>query len=75
MSKWRTYSTTGYTHDVAQDQASAGGVHRHQIRWMPGTGWQHRIVQCNGRHRAYGPVTAWPEYLDAEAAYATALQA
>jgi hypothetical protein len=48
---WNTYRTTGYTHDVANDQASAGGVHHHQIRRTK-RGWQKRIVQVNGMHSA-----------------------
>lgn len=54
---WNTYFTTGYCHDVAQDQRSAGGVHHHQIRRTK-NGWQHRTEQSNGRHRAFGPVSA-----------------
>jgi hypothetical protein len=54
---WNTYRTTGYTHDVAQDQRSAGGVHHHQIRRTK-SGWQKRIKQSNGDHTSYGPVTA-----------------
>jgi len=50
---WNTYAATGYTHDVARDQASAGGVHLHQVRRAK-SGWQTRIVQSNGSHRAYG---------------------
>ena len=51
---WNIYRTTGYTHDVAQDQRSAGGVHHHEVRRTK-TGWQTRICQSNGRHTAYGP--------------------
>ncbi len=54
---WNTYKTTGFTHDVANDQASAGGVHHHQVRKTK-TGWQKRIYQSNGRHGAHGPVEA-----------------
>lgn len=54
--KWNTYRCTGYTHDVADDQRSAGGVHLHQVRRGP-RGWQTRICQSNGGHFAYGPVT------------------
>ena len=54
---WQTYATTGYTHDVAQDQRSAGGVHLHQVRHTR-DGWQTRICQSNGGHVAYGPVEA-----------------
>lgn len=53
---WNTYRTTGYTHDVAQDQRSAGGVHHHQIRKTK-SGWQKRIEQSNGRWTAAGPAT------------------
>jgi len=69
---WNTYRTTGYTYDVAQDQASAGGVHHHQIRKTKG-GWQKRIRQSNGRHTAFGPVSSMAA-ADGEAAYATAKQ-
>lgn len=55
--RWNTYATTGYTHDVANDQASAGGVHLHQVR-RSRRGWQKRVVQSNGNHRAAGPVLA-----------------
>lgn len=46
--------TRGYTYDVAQDQASAGGVHHHQVRKTK-AGWQTRILQSNGTHSAAGP--------------------
>lgn len=52
-SVWNTFQTRCYTHDVANDQASAGGVHLHQVRKGP-AGWQTRICQSNGRHTAYG---------------------
>lgn len=55
-STWNTYATTCYTHDVANDQRSAGGVHHHQVRLSDGQ-WQVRICQTNGRHKSYGPVT------------------
>jgi hypothetical protein len=67
---WNTYRTTGYTHDVANDQASAGGVHHHQIRRTK-KGWQKRICQSNGSHRAYGPVTTVDD-ATGEAMFATA---
>ena len=54
--KWTTYAVTAYTHDVANDQRSAGGIHVRQVRQLK-TGWQIRICQRNGRHVAYGPVT------------------
>ncbi len=50
---WNTYRTTGYTHDVGNDQRSAGGVHHHQVR-LTKAGWQYRIVQSNGNHRSIG---------------------
>lgn len=53
-STWNTYRTTGYTHDVANDQRSAGGVHHHQVRLAPSGAWQYRILQTNGRHRSIG---------------------
>jgi hypothetical protein len=70
--KWNTYATTGYTHDVANDQASAGGVHLHQVR-KTSFGWQIRICQSNGRHQSYGPVSPIDD-ADGEANYATAQQ-
>jgi len=54
-SKWNTYYVGGYTHDVANDQSSAGGVHLHQIRKTT-KGWQKRICQSNGNHRSYGEI-------------------
>lgn len=69
---WHTYRTTCYTHDVAQDQASAGGVHHHQIR-RTRRGWQTRICQSNGRHTSYGPVFAISD-AEGEAHHATAEQ-
>jgi hypothetical protein len=53
---WNTYARRGYTHDVANDQASAGGVHLHQVRWNKAGWWERRILQSNGRHSASGPV-------------------
>ena len=52
--KWTTYRTTGYTHDVANDQLSAGGVHLHQVRRNRNV-WQTQICQTNARHISYGP--------------------
>lgn len=52
---WNTYRTTGYTHDVANDPSSQGGVHHHQVR-LTKSGWKYRICQSNGKHTAYGPV-------------------
>lgn len=54
-SKWNTYHVSGYTHDVANDQSSAGGVHLYQIRKTK-KGWQKRICQSNGKHQSYGKV-------------------
>jgi hypothetical protein len=64
MTKFRTFTTvltSCYTHDVAQDQASAGGVHLHQIRKAK-DGWRKRIVQSNGRWTAYGPTEVISAY-------------
>jgi len=55
MQEWNTYRTTGYTHDVANDQKSAGGVHHYQVRKL-NSGWQKRICQTNGSHCSFGPV-------------------
>lgn len=68
---WNTYATRGYTHDVANDQASSGGVHHHQVRKAK-SGWQKRIVQSNGKHSAYGPVEPVSD-AEGEAAFETAL--
>lgn len=68
---WNTYSIVGFSHDVANDQASAGGVHLHQVRRHAHGGWQHRICQSNGRHQAYGPVESI-SVEDGEAKFATA---
>lgn len=59
MKTWNTYKTTCYTHDVAQDQRSAGGVHLYQVRKTK-SGWQERILQSNGRHEASGPIQNIP---------------
>lgn len=67
---WNTYAVSGYTYDVANDQASAGGVHVHEVR-KGRAGWQKRICQSNGRHEAYGPVTPIDD-AEGEALYATA---
>lgn len=53
---WTTYAIRGYTHDVANDQASAGGAHLHQVRRTRSGHWQARIRQSNGRHSAAGEV-------------------
>ena len=53
-STWNTYRMTGYTHDVANDQLSAGGVHLYQVRRIRNGGWQTRICQSNGCHVSYG---------------------
>ena len=47
--------STWNTYDVTNDQRSAGGVDLHQVRRAK-AGWQTRICQSNGRHRACGPV-------------------
>lgn len=46
-----TYRSTGYSHDVADDQASAGGVHDHCVRSTM-SGFFKVIVQSNGNHQA-----------------------
>jgi len=51
-SSWNTYRTSGYTYDVANDQASAGGFHLKQVRLHKGA-WQYRICQSNGTHQSY----------------------
>jgi hypothetical protein len=68
---WNTYITTAYTHDVAQDKRSQGGVHHHQVRKSKTGFWLHRILQANGKHEALGPVHAIPE-AEGEAHFATA---
>jgi len=70
---WNTYRMTGYTHDVANDQASAGGVHYHEIRRSDSGGWQYRVCQSNGRHSAYGPVEVISDE-DGEARFEAAKQ-
>lgn len=69
---WNTYATRGYTFDVANDQASSGGVHHHQVR-KTSKGWQKRICQSNGMNVAYGPVSPIGE-AEGEALFATAEQ-
>ena len=69
---WNTYYVGGYTHDVANDQSSAGGVHLYQVRKTK-SGWQQRIEQSNGRHSAFSPVIPIDEQ-DGEAKFATAQQ-
>lgn len=71
-STWNTYAIAAYTYDVANDQASAGGVHCHQVRKTE-SGWQTRIRQGNGRHVSFGPVSPISE-ADGEAHFATAQQ-
>lgn len=71
-STWNTYRITGYTYDVANDQASAGGVHEHQVRRTK-SGWQTRILQSNGRHSSFGPVSPLSD-AEGEALFATAQQ-
>lgn len=70
---WNTYATTCYMYDVANDQASAGDLHLHQIRWHRQHGWQTRICQSNGRHSAYGAVSP-AEDAEGAAMFATAQQ-
>ncbi len=60
--KWNTWKTVGYSYDVAQDQASAGGVHHHQIK-LGKAGWMSRICQSNGNHESHGPVVPIPAAL------------
>lgn len=67
---WTVYATTGYTHDVANDQRSAGGVHHHEVRRTK-RGWQTRVCQSNGRHTSYGPVRDIDD-AEGEAAWAKA---
>ena len=55
QTEWNTYSMRGYTHDVANDQRSAGGVHFLQVRRGP-AGWQKRVLQSNGTATAAGPI-------------------
>ena len=43
--QWNTYRTTGYTHDVANDPRSQGGVHQYQVRKTKSGLWQKRIYQ------------------------------
>lgn len=69
---WNTYRTTGYAFDAANDQASAGGVHHHQVR-KTADGWQKRIKQSNGMHSAYSDVSPLTDQ-DGAAAFATAQQ-
>lgn len=68
---WNTYKITGYTHDIAQDQRSAGGVHLHQVRRTKAGHWQRRILQSNGRHQTAGPVEEITP-AEGERAFATA---
>lgn len=71
-STWNTYATRCYTHDVANDMRSQGGVHQHQVRKTK-SGWQYRICQTNGRHASFGPVSTLTD-AEGEARYATACQ-
>lgn len=70
---WNTYREKPCMHDVANDQASSGGVHLHQVRRTRSGHWQTRICQSNGRHQAYGPVTPISEE-EGESLFATAQQ-
>ena len=67
---WNTYRTTGYTHQVGNDQRATGGVHHHQVRRTK-AGWQKRILESNGRFQSAGPVTAVDD-ATGEALFATA---
>ena len=58
--EWNTYHTAGYTFDAANDRPSQGGVHHHQVRRTKDN-FQHRIVQSNGRHFAFGPTSVMSE--------------
>lgn len=69
-STWNTYAMRGYSYDVANDQASAGGIHLHQIRKV-GNDWQKRIIQSNGPHKACGETSGLSD-VDGAAAFATA---
>lgn len=69
---WNTYRLTGFSHDVANDQASAGGVHLLQVRCHRGF-WQHRVCQSNGIHQAYSQVEVIDD-ADGEAKFASAQQ-
>jgi len=71
--QWNTYRTTGYTHDVANDPRSQGGVHQYQVRKTKSGLWQKRIYQSNGRFGAAGPVEPISE-AEGEAHFATAEQ-
>ena len=53
--RWNTFAVTGYSHDVANDHRSAGGVHLHQVKRGP-AGWMRRIKQANGRFSSFGAV-------------------
>lgn len=55
--KFATYRTTGYTHQVGDDARATGGVHHHQIR-KGANGYLVRIAETNGRFVAYGKTTA-----------------
>ncbi len=68
--QWNTYATYGYSHDVANDPASTGGVHLHQVR-RGKAGWQTRVLQSNGRHRAASRVEPIDD-AKGEALFATA---
>lgn len=53
-STWNEYRTSGFTYDVANDQASSGGLHHHEVR-KTRDGWEYRICQSNGDFFAYSP--------------------
>ncbi len=71
--EWNTFRTMAYTYDAANDQGSAGGVHLHQVRKHKSAGWQRRICQSNGTHRAYSDVFPISD-AEGEAAFASAEQ-
>ena len=67
---WNTYLVRGFAYVVTQDQRSAGGVHRIQVRKTK-AGWQKRIVQSNGCHTSFCDVTAISD-AEGESAFETA---
>jgi len=68
--KWNSFAMRGYSHDVANDQTSAGGTHTHQVKKTK-AGWLVRIRQSNGSHTAYSQ--SWPvSDLEGEAAFESA---
>lgn len=51
---YKTYRTTGYTHQVGDDARATGGVHHYQIR-RGERGYLVRIAETNGRFVSHGP--------------------